>query len=123
MAALKPLILYEQTPYDKSDAEDIQIFLQDHGVDLVGLPDEYMGEPQFLGVNSSLQAAYFIGASWLVKDKLPIVVRPKISKVDIAEMLIKALSISSEEEANYFSKCYKISLKSQILKQKKAKHN
>lgn len=109
MAALKPLILYEQTPYDKSDAEDIQIFLQDHGVDLVGLPDEYMGEPQFLGVNSSLQASYFIGASWLVKDKLPIVVRPKISKVDIAEMLIKALSISSEEEANYFSKCYKIS--------------
>lgn len=109
MAALKPLILYEQTPYDKSDAEDIQIFLQDHGVDLVGSPDEYMGEPQFLGVNSSLQASYFIGASWLVKDKLPIVVRPKISKVDIAEMLIKALSISSEEEANYFSKCYKIS--------------
>ena len=47
MAALKPLILYEQTPYDKSDAEDIKIFLQDHGVDLVGLPDEYMSEPQF----------------------------------------------------------------------------
>ena len=76
MEALNPLILYEQTAYDKSDAEDIQIFLRDHGVDLVGLPDEYMGEPQFLGVDSSLQAAYFIGASWLVKDKMPVVVRP-----------------------------------------------
>lgn len=109
MAALNSLILYEQTTYDKSDAEDIQLFLRDHSVDLVGLPDEYMSEPQFLGVDSSLQAAYYIGASWLVKDKMSVVVHPKISEVDIAEMLIKALSISSEEEANYFSKCYKIS--------------
>ena len=109
MAALKPRVFYEQTTYDKGDAAEIQNLLQESGVELVGLPDEYMGEPQFLGIDSSLHAAYFIGASWLIKDKLPIVVRPKIDAVDIAEMLIKALSISSEDDANYFSKCYKIS--------------
>lgn len=48
MAALKPLILYEQTPYDKSDAEDIQIFLQDHGVDLVGVARRVYGRASIL---------------------------------------------------------------------------
>ena len=109
MIAIRPRIFFEQELYNGNDAEYIKSCLEESGVKLVGLLDEYMGEPQYLAISPSLQASYFIGASWLIKGSIPIVVRPKIHGIDIAEMLIKALSISSEEEANYFSKCYKIS--------------
>lgn len=108
MAVLRPRIFYEQKFYGEDDAEYIKSCLEESGVELVGSPDEYMGEPQFLGISASLQASYFIGASWLIRDRMSVVVLPKKHETDIAEVLIKALSISSEEEANYFSKCYKI---------------
>ena len=108
MAPRKPIILEEQKTYSGEDCGEILACLQDNSVELVGLPEEYMGEPKYLGISADLQAGYFIGASWLIKDYLPVIVRPKIHNVDIAEMLIQALSISSDEEAGYFFKCYKI---------------
>ena len=103
-----PVILYEQETYNRDDCGEILASLQDNNVELVGMPDEYMGEPKCLGISSNLQASYYVGASWLIKDCLPVIVRPKVHNVDIAEMLIHALSISTDEEASYFSRCYKI---------------
>ena len=108
MTLRKPVILYEQSAYNREDCGEILANLQDNSVELVGLPDEYMGEPKYLGISASLEASYFVGAAWLIKDYLPVIVRPKVHNVDIAEMLIQALSNSSDEEASYFSKCYKI---------------
>ena len=104
----KPIVIYEQQAYQGTDKEAVLTALQKQNVVLSGLPNEFMKEPSFLGIDSQLQASYFIGATWLIKDKLPVIVRPKVENVDIADMLIKALSISTETEAEYFSKCYRI---------------
>lgn len=109
MTLHKPVILEEQQTYNGKDCGEILASLQANSIELVGLPDEYMGEPKYLGISPDLEASYFVGAAWLIKDNLPVIVRPKVHNVDIAEMLIQALSISSDEEAGYFSKCYKIS--------------
>lgn len=108
MTPHKPVILYEQETYNRDDCGEILASLQENNVELVGMPDEYMGEPSCLGISSNLQASYYVGASWLIKDCLPVIVRPKVHNVDIAEMLIHALSILTDEEASYFSRCYKI---------------
>ena len=109
MTLHKPVILEEQQTYNGNDCGEILASLQANSIELIGLPDEYMGEPKYLGISPDLEAGYFVGAAWLIKDNLPVVVRPKVHNVDIAEMLIQALSISSDEEAGYFSQCYKIS--------------
>lgn len=109
MTLHKPVILEEQQTYNGNDCGEILASLQANSIELIGLPDEYMGEPKYLGISPDLEAGYFVGAAWLIKDNLPVVVRPKVHNVDIAEMLIQALSISSDEEAGYFSRCYKIS--------------
>ena len=109
MTLHKPVILEEQKTYNGKDCGEILTSLQANSIELVGLPDGYMEEPKYLGITPDLEASYFVGVAWLIEDNLPVVVKPKVHNVDIAEMLIQALSISSDKEASYFSKCYKIS--------------
>lgn len=72
---------------------------------------KYMEEPKYLGLfwrdQNSLQASYYIGASWLIGNE-SVVVTPKMENVDFVEMFITALAVDSDSEANYFSKCYGI---------------
>lgn len=104
-----PLIFHEQKPYGGSDAPTLRSILERNGVELTGMPTQYMGKPKYLGISPSLEAGYFIGASWLIEGELPAVVLPKIEGIDIAAMLACALSVSTPREVDYFSRCYGIS--------------
>lgn len=76
---------------------------------LVGYPDEYMGTPKHLGIASNsdnFEAAYYIGASWIQENKIAAIVKPKISDIDYLKMFSDALAVDSENESDYFSKCY-----------------
>lgn len=104
----KPIVLHEHQTYEATDDFDIGLFLETHNVKLPGMPEEYMGRPQCLAIDSTLTASYYIGASWLVEQELPVVVLPKIPDLDYTEMFVSALSVESSKEADYFSKCYSI---------------
>lgn len=73
---------------------------------------KYMEEPKYLGLcwndQNSLQASYYIGASWLIDNELAVVVTPKMNDIDFVEMFMTALAVDSAPEADYFSKCYGI---------------
>jgi len=72
----------------------------------------YMEEPKYLGLcwndQNSLNASYYIGASWLIENEFAVVVTPKMENIDFVEMFITALTVDSDSEANYFSQCYGI---------------
>lgn len=76
------------------------------------VPTGYMQKPKYLGLcwesQTSLQASYYIGASWLVENETSVVVSPKMENIDFVEMFITALAVDSDPEVNYFSKCYGI---------------
>ena len=112
---MNPRILKEHNIYDESDKNDILSFISSHNVELVGTPDVFMGEPTFLGINKDLEASYYIGACWIVKNELPFIVLPKIDNLDFTEMLITALSVNSEKEGEYFSKCYGINFEEPLI--------
>lgn len=109
------IVLREHERYDKIDRNDRLAFIVSHNVELVGSPDIFMGEPIRLGVNKELEASYYIGASWIVKNELPMLVLPKIDNLDFTDMLITALSVSSENEGEYFSKCYGIDFEEPLI--------
>ena len=73
---------------------------------------QYMEEPKYLGLfwngQSSLQANYYIGASWLVENEFSVVVTPKMNDIDFIDMFMTALAVDSDPEVNYFSRCYGI---------------
>ena len=79
-------------------------------VKFVGNPTEYMTAPRFLGIDQNFHASYYIGASWLIKNELAVVVTPKIPNIDFVQMFISALEVDTAKESNYFSKCYGIML-------------
>lgn len=88
-------------------------------VSLCGMPDDYMGTPTKLGIqksdDNSIRASYYIGTTWLDDTKtLPAFVTPKLDqddiRVDFIEMFVTALNVDSLTEAEYFSKCYGISV-------------
>lgn len=107
--------LKEHETYTKSDRNDILDFITNHKVELVGPPDIFMGKPKYLGINNNLQASYYIGACWIVKNELPLVVLPKLDNLDFTEMLITALSVNSDKEGDYFSQCYGIEFEEPLI--------
>ena len=81
-------------------------------------PVEYEGIPKYLGISSE-QANYYIGASWLTKERA-VVVTPKIidkdnpyKKTDFIEMYLRALKFSPSSE--YFSKFYGIDFEQPVI--------
>jgi len=99
------LDFFEQKVYSGKDLKALEDFQKDNPKAFVGLPD-FMKPPVHLGIDSNLNAAYYIGADWLNKDELAAVVLPKMKDIDFFEMFMSALDVSSE--ADYFSKCYGI---------------
>ncbi len=99
--------LAEHEPFEKKYAQWIPYLEQFPFVET-----EYEGEPLHLGVFNN-QASYYIGASWLLKEKgkyhpesdKAIVVVPRID-VDFIEMFVTALK--TVPSAEYFSKFYGI---------------
>ena len=74
-------------------------------VDFVGIPQDFMGEPQYLGIGKDFRASYYIGTCWLTEN-LTITILPKIENIDFIKMFLAALEV--ESESDYFAKCYKI---------------
>ena len=101
-----PIVLEEHKKYEKDDRDELLEFIEKHNVELKGNPDGYMDHPHILGVNDDLEASYYIGANWIVKNELAIIVHPKYEDLDFTEMLITALSVDSNRVGEYFSKCY-----------------
>ena len=81
-------------------------YLEEHNVNLCGVPEDYMGVPKYLALDSNYTASYFIGVTWLVENELPLIVLPKIKNIDFIQMFLTALSVESKGEQEYFSKCY-----------------
>lgn len=110
-----PIILKEHGRYDKTDRDEKLAFIESRNVKLKGIPDEFMGEPTCLGLTSDLEASYYIGVSWIIRNELPLLVLPKIDDLDFTEMLITALSVTSDKESDYFSKCYRIDFEEPLI--------
>ncbi len=115
---MEPIVLREHCIYDREDRNDMLSFIECHDVELVGTPDDFMGKPDYLGVNNELESSYYIGATWIVKNELPLIVLPKIENLDFTEMLITALSVGSENEGVYFSQCYGIDFEEPLIETK-----
>ncbi len=73
-----------------------------------GNPPNYLGKPKYLGIDQSFTASYYIGASWLVKNELAVIVTPKMGNIDFVTMFLAALEVDTKKEADYFAKCYGI---------------
>ncbi len=73
-----------------------------------GNPTNYMGEPKYLGIDANLRASFYIGASWLKKDELAVVVTPKMPNINFVDMFVAALEVDTRNESDYFAKCYGI---------------
>ena len=77
------------------------------GLGLTFEEPEFFKAPKYMGI-SNWTASYYIGASWLVPDKLAVVVTPKMSNVDFVQMFMAALEVDTQKESNYFAQCYGI---------------
>lgn len=74
---------------------------------------------KYLGIfkeDDDYKAHYYIGASWLIKDKHAFVVKPKIDNVDYINLFMTALKMNSENEAEYFSNYYYIDFNEPAIK-------
>lgn len=111
----KPIIYREHQHYSETDRgtmteEEFKGILLENDVRLYGIEDGFMGAPTHLGLNNKLEASYYIGADWLVEKQLALVVLPKVENIDFVQMLVGALSVSGQAEADYFAQCYGIEL-------------
>ena len=77
-------------------------------IKFVGNPTEYRGIPKYLGIDPNYCASYYIGASWLIENKLAVVVTPKMNNIDFVQMFLTALELEEQYKKDYFSKCYEI---------------
>ena len=73
-----------------------------------GNPSNYLGTPKYLGIDQNFTASYYIGASWLVKNELAVIVTPKMENIDFVTMFLAALEVDTKNESDYFAKCYGI---------------
>ena len=73
-----------------------------------GNPPKFMGKPKYLGIDQYFTASYFIGASWLVKNELAVIVTPKMKNIDFVTMFLKALEVDTKNASDYFAQCYGI---------------
>lgn len=102
--------IYFTEHQQKEVPEVIELISQD-SLKLEGYPEEYMGVPKYLGIASNsetLEAAYYIGATWIQENKIAVIVKPKIQNIDYLKMFADALAVDTEKESDYFSKCYGI---------------
>ena len=104
-----PIILQEHQTFEASDIEALK------GLDIPFRQTDYLGEPRFLGIDSSFRASYYIGAAWLVKNEWPIIVTPKMPNIDFVTMFLAALEVDTQKESDYFSKCYDIQFDEPVI--------
>ncbi len=105
---MEQIRLHEHETYCGDLGGNLVTELKLHHVTLAGTPEDYMGAPHHLALDESLTASYYIGANWLIQNKISLIVLPKISNIDYLEMFSVALSVGSKHESDYFSKCYGI---------------
>ena len=107
---MKPIIYKEHMPfpdcYDQPK-DQVCMLLADNSISLKGTT-EFMAAPTYLGLDAGLTASYFIGADWLIENRLPVIVLPKLDRLDFAKMLLTALCV--EDGADYFSQCYGLTI-------------
>ena len=87
---------------DYSDKKEYLI-----GLDLKFTEPNFPKEPKYLGI-FNWTASYYIGASWLVKNELAVIVTPKLKNIDFVTMFLAALEVDTKKESDYFAQCYGI---------------
>ena len=108
-----PQIIYsEHQQYSNSihplSEPDFRLLLEANHIKLPSNPDGFMNSPKYLALDQNLQASYYIGADWLVKNELSLIVTPKIKDIDFTQMFLSALQTENDEDVKYFSQCYGI---------------
>lgn len=98
---IAPIKLTEHQPFGEADFEKIK----DH--DLAFQQTDYLKEPKYLGIYNYC-ASYYIGASWLLKNELAVIVTPKMGNIDFVTMFLEALEVDTKNESDYFAQCYGI---------------
>ena len=98
---LPPIKLIEHQPIDGQYVEEIKKY------NLTFQQTDYLNAPKYLGIYDYC-ASYYIGASWLVKNELAVIVTPKIGNIDFVTMFLSALEIDTKNESDYFAQCYGI---------------
>lgn len=96
-----PIKLIEHQQLDGQDIEKIK------NLNLAFQQTDYLKEPKYLGIYDYC-ASYYIGASWLVKNELAVIVTPKMKNIDFVTMFLEALEIDAKNESDYFAQCYGI---------------
>lgn len=99
MPEVIPLI--EHQSFNSQDIEKIK------NLNLAFQQTDYLKEPMYLGLYNYC-ASYYIGASWLVKNELAVVVTPKMKNIDFVTMFLSALEVDTKNESDYFAQCYGI---------------
>ena len=77
------------------------------GLGLKFTEPDFPKTPKYLGV-FNWTASYYIGASWLVKNELAVIVTPKMKNIDFVTMFLAALEVDTKNESDYFAQCYGI---------------
>jgi 5-methylcytosine-specific restriction enzyme subunit McrC len=98
---IAPIKLTEHQSFGDVDFEKIK------GQDLVFQQTNYLKEPKYLGIYDYC-ASYYIGASWLVKNELAVIVTPKMKNIDFVTMFLETLEVDTKNESDYFAQCYGI---------------
>ena len=96
-----PLVLEEHQSFEDA----VNVSLKEKGISL--RPPDFLKEPEYLGIYNNC-ASYYIGAAWLVQKEWAVVVHPKVQNVDFVQMFLSALAVDTQNESDYFSKCYGI---------------
>ena len=99
MPEVIPLI--EHRLFKSQDIEKIK------NLNLAFQQTDYLKEPKYLGI-CDYRASYYIGASWLVKNELAVIVIPKLKNTDFVTMFLSALEVYTKNESDYFAQCYGI---------------
>lgn len=93
--------LIEHQSFNSQDIEKIK------NLNLAFQQTDYLKEPKYLGIYDYC-ASYYIGASWLVKNELAVIVTPKMKNIDFVTMFLSALEVDTKNESDYFAQCYGI---------------
>jgi 5-methylcytosine-specific restriction enzyme subunit McrC len=91
----------EHRPLDGQDIEKIK------NLNLAFQQTDYLKKPKYLGIYDYC-ASYYIGASWLVKNELAVIVTPKMKNIDFVTMFLETLEVDTKNESDYFAQCYGI---------------
>ena len=100
-----PIKLIEHQQIDSKYVEEIKKY------NLAFQQTDYLKEPKYLGIYeycANHYASYYIGASWLVKNELAVIVTPKLKNTDFVTMFLSALEVDAKNESDYFAQCYGI---------------